>query len=129
MTPTDLLSKQPNLYRHQTMALPTTTIGYPRIGPKREMKVALESYWAGKLSEEDLLATAHQVDEGAWKAQAEAGIDLVGLDGTLYDHILDFALTYLGLVPPRFQVRIVGVVVSDGNDDGNDDDDDDDDEQ
>lgn len=32
-----------------------------------------------------------------------AGIDRVGLDGTLYDQVLDF-IFYLGLAPPRFQV-------------------------
>lgn len=29
-------------------SLTTSTIGYPRIGPNREMKKALETYWAGK---------------------------------------------------------------------------------
>ncbi len=28
---------------------------------------------------------AAKVDQDAWRAQTEAGIDLVGLDGTLYD--------------------------------------------
>lgn len=32
-----------------------------------------------------------------------AGISLVGLDGTLYDQVLDF-IFYLGLAPPRFSV-------------------------
>lgn len=32
-----------------------------------------------------------------------AGIDRVGLDGTLYDQILDF-IFYLGLEPQRFKV-------------------------
>lgn len=33
-----------------------------------------------------------------------AGISLVGLDGTLYDQVLDF-IFYLGLAPSRFSVR------------------------
>ena len=32
-----------------------------------------------------------------------AGVELVGLDGTLYDQVLD-TIFYLGLAPPRFQV-------------------------
>ena len=29
-------------------------IGYPRIGPKRELKNALEKYWKSEISENDL---------------------------------------------------------------------------
>jgi hypothetical protein len=35
-------------------------------------------------------------------AKADAGIDLVALDGTLYDQMLD-TTTFLGLVPKRFE--------------------------
>ncbi len=70
--------------------------------PDREMKKALESYWAGKEAKEGLLEAAKAVEGAAWKAQADAGIDLVALDGTLYDQMLDHA-TFLGLVPARFQ--------------------------
>ncbi|GAB5034800.1 5-methyltetrahydropteroyltriglutamate--homocysteine methyltransferase [Nannochloropsis oceanica] len=84
------------------MSVKTSTIGYPRIGPNREMKKALEEYWAGKSSKEALIAVAKQVEESAWKAQADAGVDFVALDGTCYDQMLDHC-TYLGLLPPRFQ--------------------------
>ncbi len=30
-----------------------TNLGYPRIGARRELKRAVESYWAGDLSEEE----------------------------------------------------------------------------
>ena len=33
-------------------------IGYPRIGPKRELKNALEKYWKSEISENDLLKCA-----------------------------------------------------------------------
>ena len=37
---------------------PTATIlGYPRIGRGRELKKALEAYWAGRISAEELRAT------------------------------------------------------------------------
>lgn len=65
------------------------------------MKKALEDYWAGKSSEADLIATSHAVEAEAWATQAQAGIDLIALDGTYYDQILD-TISYLGLIPERF---------------------------
>lgn len=85
-----------------SMKSTTATIGFPRIGARREMKKALESYWSGGITGNELLLMADQVELASWKEQAEAGIDLVALDGTMYDHVLDFAVTYLGLVPERF---------------------------
>ena len=79
----------------------TSTIGYPRIGAKREMKKALEDYWGGKSAQSELIAAACAVDEAAWRAQADAGIDLIALDGTFYDHVLDVQF-WLGLIPERF---------------------------
>ena len=35
----------------------SSTSGYPRIGGKREWKRALESFWNGAISEEQLLKT------------------------------------------------------------------------
>ena len=33
----------------------TNVLGYPRIGNHRELKKACENYWAGKISEKQLL--------------------------------------------------------------------------
>lgn len=66
------------------------------------MKSALEKYWAGKLSQDDLVATSHAVQAADWKLQAEAGVERVGIDGTLYDQILDTTFM-LGLAPARFK--------------------------
>jgi hypothetical protein len=33
--------------------------GFPRIGAKREIKVALEKYWAGKLSQAELIEVSN----------------------------------------------------------------------
>lgn len=65
------------------------------------------SYWAGKLSEDQLLAVRDEAEVEAWQAQQKAGINRIGLDGTLYDQILDIIYT-LGLAPSRFQVRLDG---------------------
>ncbi|PSC76117.1 5-methyltetrahydropteroyltriglutamate-homoc ysteine s-methyltransferase isoform A [Micractinium conductrix] len=81
----------------------TSTIGFPRTGPKREAKKALEAYWAaGAANGPQLLAAAADIEAAAWRRQAEAGVELTGLDGTLYDQMLD-AVFQLGLLPPRFQ--------------------------
>jgi hypothetical protein len=82
-------------------SLITSTVGFPRIGPKREMKKALEDFWSKKSSEADLVAISHAVEAQAWTAQADAGVDLIALDGTYYDQILD-TISYLGLIPERF---------------------------
>lgn len=67
------------------------------------MKRALESYWSGGITGEEMLVLANQVQVDSWKEQANAGVDLIALDGTMYDHVLDFAVTYLGIVPERFK--------------------------
>ena len=36
----------------------SAVLGYPRIGPQREVKKALEAYWGGKTSQEELLKVA-----------------------------------------------------------------------
>lgn len=79
------------------------TLGYPRIGEKREMKRALEAYWKGTLPEDDLLAAQRKIEQHAWQSQLEAGIDLIAVgEGTLYDHVADWADSF-NLVPRRFQ--------------------------
>jgi hypothetical protein len=75
--------------------------GFPRIGAKRQMKFALEKYWSGKLSQAELLDVAHGTQANDWQLQADAGISRVGVDGSLYDQVLD-ATFMLGLAPVRF---------------------------
>ncbi|MBP0006296.1 MAG: 5-methyltetrahydropteroyltriglutamate--homocysteine S-methyltransferase [Cyanobacteria bacterium SBC] len=81
----------------------TTTFGYPCIGKKRELKKSLESFWKGKLSEIDLLATLHTLQNESWTAQLDAGIEGIGVgDATLYDRVLDWVVRF-GLIPQRFR--------------------------
>lgn len=68
------------------------------------MKKALEAYWAGSNDAQALLQAAAGVEADAWRCQARAGIQLIALDSTLYDHVLD-ATYALGLIPPRFKAR------------------------
>lgn len=80
----------------------SSLLGYPRIGKQRELKRALERYWAGESDEANLLATGRAVREAAWRVQRDAGIDLIPCnDFSFYDHVLD-TICLVGLVPERF---------------------------
>jgi len=80
----------------------THSLGFPRIGVKRELKKAIESYWKGELSKEKLFLAAKDLRKRHWELQKENGIDLVPVgDFSLYDQMLDMTAT-LGAVPKRF---------------------------
>ncbi|MEM7051703.1 MAG: 5-methyltetrahydropteroyltriglutamate--homocysteine S-methyltransferase [Acidobacteriota bacterium] len=80
----------------------TTNLGYPRIGPDRELKRLVEGHWRGKVSAEQLLAGAKELRLAGWRKQAEAGIDLVpSNDFSLYDQVLDH-IAMFGAVPERY---------------------------
>ncbi|MCP5361116.1 MAG: 5-methyltetrahydropteroyltriglutamate--homocysteine S-methyltransferase [Hyphomicrobiales bacterium] len=83
------------------MAL-SNILGFPRIGPNRELKKALESYWKGDISNEQLIREAATIRQANWVRQKDAGINLIpSNDFTLYDHVLDMAST-LGVIPKRY---------------------------
>jgi 5-methyltetrahydropteroyltriglutamate--homocysteine methyltransferase len=85
------------------MTVTVATIGFPRIGPKRELKTALESHWAGKTDETALLAVAAELRAGAWMRQRDLGADVIpSNDFSLYDHVLD-TTAMVGAVPPAYR--------------------------
>ncbi|MPY77352.1 MAG: 5-methyltetrahydropteroyltriglutamate--homocysteine S-methyltransferase [Actinophytocola sp.] len=85
-----------------TSTIGSTVLGYPRIGPNRELKRALERYWASRSSEAELRAVARELRADAWRSLAAAGLDSVpGNTFSFYDHVLDTAVT-VGAVPRRF---------------------------
>ena len=43
------------------MTIGTTVLGYPRIGPRRELKRAVERYWSGRTDEATLRRTAREL--------------------------------------------------------------------
>lgn len=49
-------------------------LGFPRIGAQRELKRAVEAYWAGKQTAEELLATGQQLRATHWRRQAANGL-------------------------------------------------------
>ena len=83
------------------MVLPTN-LGFPRIGPDRELKKAVEAFWAGKSSSDELLATARQLRQDNWRLQQEFGLaHIPSNDFSLYDQVLD-TIAMVGAVPPRY---------------------------
>ncbi|MEU9891461.1 5-methyltetrahydropteroyltriglutamate--homocysteine S-methyltransferase [Sphaerisporangium sp. NPDC051011] len=78
-----------------------TVYGYPRQGPDRELKRAVEGYWAGRLTADELRTVAAGLRAGVWRGLAEAGLDEVPTgDFSLYDHVLDTTVM-VGAIPPR----------------------------
>ncbi len=81
----------------------TLVTGFPRIGEKRELKKALESYWAGRSSLDELKNTASALRKKHWILQKEKGIDLISCnDFSLYDNMLDTAVM-VNAIPERFR--------------------------
>ncbi|KAG6401649.1 hypothetical protein SASPL_138513 [Salvia splendens] len=77
-------------------------VGYPRMGPKRELKFALESFWDGKSSAEDLEKVAADLRASIWKQMSDVGIKYIPSNTfSYYDHVLD-TTAMLGAVPPRY---------------------------
>ena len=80
----------------------THVLGYPRIGGGRELKVALEAFWKGKADESQLLEVGRTLRARHWRAQRDAGLDLVTVgDFAWYDSVLE-TLAHLGAIPSRF---------------------------
>jgi 5-methyltetrahydropteroyltriglutamate--homocysteine methyltransferase len=51
------------------MSITVSTLGFPRIGPRRELKSALERFWAGKTNAQSLLADAASLRAASWARQ------------------------------------------------------------
>lgn len=66
-------------------------LGFPRMGPNREMKFALEKHWRGAIDEAAMLAVAHDVEDQAWSLQMDAGLSSIAVgDHVLYDMVLSW---------------------------------------
>ena len=80
----------------------TAVHGMARIGRHRQLKWALEDYWARRTGAEQLFEVAAGIRRDNWRTLAAAGIGFVpSNDFSLYDHVLD-ATVALGAVPARF---------------------------
>ncbi|MFC4605234.1 5-methyltetrahydropteroyltriglutamate--homocysteine S-methyltransferase [Rhodococcus kronopolitis] len=80
----------------------SSILGYPRIGPRRELKRALEAYWHGQGTQAELVAVGRELQDETWRELAATGLSQVpGNTFSFYDHVLDNALLF-GAVPTRF---------------------------
>jgi len=77
----------------------THNLGFPRIGAKRELKFALESYWKGQSTRDTLKALGKDLRQRHWSLQSALDLSPVG-DFSFYDQVLDMSFT-LGHLPER----------------------------
>lgn len=81
-----------------------TILGYPRIGRRRELKRAVEAYWAGRIDRAELERRTAELRSATRARLVELGL---GDDSAIpdsfaaYDQVLDTALA-VGAVPERF---------------------------
>ncbi|WP_193105089.1 5-methyltetrahydropteroyltriglutamate--homocysteine S-methyltransferase [Brachybacterium sp. FME24] len=97
---------------------PALPVGYPRIGPGRELKKAEEAYWAGRIDHAEFTRRTRELRRATRARLAELGLAAAAAapeSFSLYDQVLDAALA-VGIVPDRF----ASVLAADGtvDDDG-----------
>ncbi|MFA5488992.1 MAG: 5-methyltetrahydropteroyltriglutamate--homocysteine S-methyltransferase [Candidimonas sp.] len=80
----------------------THSLGFPRIGVQRELKRAQESYWSGKITQDELESVGRELRARHWEIQSRSGLDYVPVgDFAWYDQMLEWT-ALLGAVPARF---------------------------
>ncbi|MFD7230308.1 5-methyltetrahydropteroyltriglutamate--homocysteine S-methyltransferase [Streptomyces sp. NPDC059881] len=78
-----------------------TVYGYPRQGPNRELKKAIEGYWKGRVTADALRATAADLRRTSRRQLTDAGVHEVPTgDFSYYDHVLDTSVM-VGAIPAR----------------------------
>jgi 5-methyltetrahydropteroyltriglutamate--homocysteine methyltransferase len=84
------------------MSITIASLGFPRIGPRRELKKSLEAYWAGRIPEAQLRLDASALRSANWARQRDLGVTHVpSNDFSLYDHVLDTS-AMVGAIPPSY---------------------------
>ncbi|SEG47970.1 methionine synthase (B12-independent) [Actinacidiphila yanglinensis] len=86
--------------------LRATVYGYPRQGPDRELKKAVEGYWKGRVKADALRRTAAELRRTTLRQLAEAGLGEVPTGHfSYYDHMLDTSVM-VGAVPERHRALL-----------------------
>lgn len=81
----------------------TSVTGFPRIGADRELKRAVEGYFKGKVTADELNSIAEGLKALHINQQVSAGIDYVtSNDFSYYDLMLDTAVM-LNIIPARYR--------------------------
>ena len=89
-----------------TSAFPSGTIlGYPRIGRRRELKRAVEAFWAGRIDAAELESISASLRRSTRDRLASLGLgrtdSAIPESFSYYDQMLDAAVT-VGAIPARF---------------------------
>ena len=83
------------------MRFSATVPGIARIGAYRELKRAVEGYWAGRIDRTALEEVAARIRRTGWQELLTAGLDSIPVNTfSYYDQMLDTAVL-LGALPPR----------------------------
>ncbi|EST37342.1 5-methyltetrahydropteroyltriglutamate--homocysteine methyltransferase [Streptomycetaceae bacterium MP113-05] len=103
----DTLAKESSVTPKPAAAAAQATVyGYPRQGPNRELKKAVEGYWKGRTTAGALARTAAELRREVWRSLAGAGVHEVPTgDFSYYDHVLDTSVM-VGAVPERHREAV-----------------------
>ena len=96
--------------RSSSPAFPLGTIlGYPRIGPRRELKRAVEAFWRGEIDAAELESRGALLRRATRERLAALGLgrtdSAIPESFSFYDQVLDAAVT-VGAVPRRFDAQL-----------------------
>jgi 5-methyltetrahydropteroyltriglutamate--homocysteine methyltransferase len=87
---------------NSAFSLAVVTLGTPRIGPRRELKLALESFWSGTSDEQALIETGVGLRAANWARQHKLGVTVIpSNDFSFYDQVLDTAVM-VGAIPDAY---------------------------
>ncbi|MFB9263017.1 5-methyltetrahydropteroyltriglutamate--homocysteine S-methyltransferase [Bradyrhizobium erythrophlei] len=80
-------------------SLAVATLGTPRIGPRRELKLALESFWSGASDQQALIEVGVGLRAANWARQKKLGVTVIpSNDFSFYDQVLDTSVM-VGAIP------------------------------
>ncbi len=83
-------------------SLVVASLGTPRIGPRRELKFALERFWSGASDEKTLIETGVGLRAANWARQKKLGITVIpSNDFSFYDQVLD-TCAMVGAIPESY---------------------------
>ncbi|MDI4237387.1 5-methyltetrahydropteroyltriglutamate--homocysteine S-methyltransferase [Bradyrhizobium sp. Arg237L] len=83
-------------------SLAVASLGTPRIGPRRELKFALERFWSGASDEKTLIETGIGLRATNWARQKKLGITVIpSNDFSFYDQVLD-TCAMVGAIPETY---------------------------
>ena len=97
-----MTSSTKHCFYNSTSSLPVASLGTPRIGPRRELKVALESFWSGATDEKALIETGIGLRAANWARQKKLGVSIIpSNDFSFYDQVLDTCVM-VGAIPKSY---------------------------